>query len=95
MSGCVELEGPWREALGTTGRLSECGVIRNPSFSLRCVNGPGGLQPNEPRGGITSVRLKLDRAEKKGAVGAERGGKKCYAFLFIDSAEITKLFQKQ
>lgn len=40
MSSCVESEGPWREALGTTGRLSECRVIRNPSFSLRCVNGP-------------------------------------------------------
>lgn len=40
MSSCVELEGPWREALGSTGRLSECRVVRNPSFSLRCVNSP-------------------------------------------------------
>lgn len=99
MSSCVELEGPWREALGTTGRLSECRVIRNPSLALRRVKRAAGLQPNEPRGRITSAWMKLDRARKRGAgesEGASAGRKKCYVVLFIDSAaEITKLFQRR
>lgn len=71
MSSCVELEGPWREALGTTGRLSECRVIRNPSLALRRVKRAAGLQPNEPRGRITSAWMKLDRARKRGAGESE------------------------
>lgn len=51
MSSCVELEGPWQGALGTIGRLSECRVIRNPSFSLRCVNGPAASSRTSPEEG--------------------------------------------
>lgn len=95
MSSCIELEGPWREALGTTGRLSECRVIRNPSFSLCCVNGPAAsiwTSPEEgsPPSGWNWIVHKGGALWELSAGGEGRS----YVFLFIDSAaEITKLFQ--
>ncbi len=74
MSSCVELEGPWREALGTTGRLSECRVIRNPSFSLHCVNGPAASIWASPEEG--SPPSGWNWIVHRGAVGAERAGEK-------------------
>lgn len=96
MSSCVELEGPWREALGTTGRLSECRVIRNPSFSLRCVNGPAASIWTSPEEGSppSGWNWIVHRGGELWELSTGRGWGRKVMFLFIDSAAaITKQFQ--
>ena len=73
----------------------ECRVIRNPSVLLQHVNGPRSLHLNNPRGRITSVGLKLDRALRKELWEWKVEKKnRSYVLLFIGSAvDISELFQ--
>lgn len=70
-------------------------VIRNPSVLLQHVNGPRSLHLSNPRGRITSVGLKLDRALRKEQWEWKVGKKnRSYVLLFIGSAvDISEVFQ--